>query len=94
MLDSWAVWETKPFQQMVFRVLVNRLLFKSPLADPPQVYCYALFVCKFGTEIVAVTLHFCFYGATIVADSTIELDEIGWPYYLHSLLFVLLFHPF
>ena len=65
---------------MVFRVLVYRLLLKSPLADPPQVYRYALLVCKFGTEIVALTLHFCFNCATIAADSAIELYEICLPH--------------
>ena len=65
---------------MVFRVLVYRLLLKSPLADPPQVYRYALLVCKFGTEIVALTLHFCFDCATIVADSAIERYEICLPH--------------
>ena len=79
---------------MVFRILVNRLLLKSPLADPPQVDCYALLVCKFGTEIVALTLHFCFDCATIVADSAIELDEICLPhsYFLGS--FALFCYPF
>ena len=74
MPDSWAVWETTPADG--FSCTVNRLLLKSPLADPPQVYCYALLVCKFGTEIVALTLHFCFDCGTIVAGSAIELDEI------------------
>lgn len=32
----------KPLLQMVFRIFINRLLLKSPLADSPQVYCYTL----------------------------------------------------
>jgi len=67
---------------MVFSVLVHRLLLKSPLTDAPQVYCYALLVCKLGTEIVALTLHYCFDCATIVADSAIELYKICFPHIL------------
>ena len=91
MPDSWAVWETTPADG--FSCTVNRLLLKSPLADPPQVYCYALLVCKFGTEIVALTLHYRFYCATIVADSAIEYYEICLPhtYILYS--FALFFYP-
>ena len=70
----------KPVQQVVFGVLVNRLLRESPLADAPQVYRNTLLICKLGTEIVALALHLCFYYATIVADSAIERYEICLPH--------------
>lgn len=87
----------KPFRQMLFGVVVNRLLLKPPLADPPQVYRYTLLITKFGTEIVALTLHYCFDYATIVADGAIELYEVCLPhtYILCSFaLFVYLFSLF
>jgi len=78
---------------MIFGVLVYRLLLKSPLADAPQVYRYALLICKLGTEIVALTLHHCFDYATIVADGAIELDEICLPHTYILSSFALFFYP-
>lgn len=91
MPDSWAVWETTPADG--FSCTVNRLLLKSPLADAPQVYRYTLLIAKLGTEIIALTLHYCFDCTTIVIDSSIELYEICLPctYILCSFAF---FHPF
>lgn len=60
---------------MISGVVVDVLQLKSPLADAPKVYRDALLVCKLGTEIIALALVFSFDYATIVADSTIELDE-------------------
>ena len=84
----------KPLQQVIFGVIVDRLLLKSPLTDAPQVYCYTLLITKLGTEIVALTLHYRFNCATIVADSAIECYEICLPhtYILYS--FALFFYPF
>ena len=61
----------KPFRQMVFGIVVDRLLLESPLADAPQVNGNTLLISKLGTEIVALALHFSFDYATIVADSAI-----------------------
>ena len=84
----------KPFQQVVFGIAVDRLLLESPLADAPQVNRNTLLIRKLGTEIVALTLHYRFNCATIVADSAIECYEICLPrtYILYS--FALFFHPF
>ncbi len=79
---------------MVFRVIVNRFLLKSPLTDAPQVYRYALLICKLGTEIVALTLRYRFDCATIVADSALELDEICLPHTFILCSFALFFYPF
>ena len=79
---------------MIFGVVVDRLLLKSPLTDTPQVNCYTLLITKLGTEIIALTLHYCFNCATVVADSAIECYEICLPhtYILYS--FALFFYPF
>ncbi len=79
---------------MVFGILINRLLLKSPLADAPQVYCYTLLITKLGMEIIALTLHYHFNCATIIADSAIEPYEICLPhtYILYS--FALFVYPF
>ena len=84
----------KPFQQMVLGIVIDRLLLESPLTDAPQVYRYTLLICELGTEIVALTLHYRFNCATIVADSAIECYEICLPhtYILYS--FALFFYPF
>ena len=78
---------------MIFGVVVDRLLLKSPLTDAPQVYCYTLLITKLGTEIVTLTLRYRFNCATIVADSAIECYEICLPltYILYS--FALFFYP-
>ena len=84
----------KPVQQMVFCIVVDRLLLESPLADPPQVYRDTLLIRKLGTEIVALTLHYCFDCATIVTDSAIELYEICLPHTYILCSFALFFYPF
>ena len=56
---------------MVFGIVVNRLLFKSPLTNALQIR-YTLFITELGTEMVALSLHYCFNCAAIVADSAIE----------------------
>ena len=78
---------------MVFCIVVDRLLLESPLTDAPQIYRYTLLIRELGTEIVALTLHYRFYCATIVADSAIEYYEICLPhtYILYS--FALFFYP-
>ena len=78
---------------MVSSAVVYRLLLKSPLADAPQVNCYALLIAELGTEIITLTLHFCCYYATIVADSAIELDEICLPHSYILCFFALFFYP-
>ena len=78
---------------MVFGVLIDRLLLKSPLADAPQVNCYALLIAELGTEIVALTLHYTFDCATIVADSAIECYEICLPHTHILSPFALFFYP-
>ena len=84
----------KPPQQMIFSVFVYRLLLKSPLADAPQVDCYALLITKLGTEIIALTLHYRFDCATIVANSAIELNEICLPHIYILCSFALFFYLF
>ena len=91
-LITGQLWE--PFQQMVFGVFVYRLLLKSPLADAPQVNCNAILIAELGTEIVALTLHFCFYYVTIVTDSAVELDEFCLPHSFILSSFALFFYPF
>ena len=78
---------------MVFGVVVNRLLLKSPLADAPQVYRYTLLITELGTEIVALTLHDRFYCAMMVANSAIECYEICLPHTYILFLFALFFYP-
>ncbi len=78
---------------MVPGVFVYRLLLKSPLTDAPQVNGYTLLIAELGTEIIALTLHFCFYYATIVADSAIELDEICLPHTYILCSFALFLYP-
>ena len=53
------------------KIVVDRFLLESPLADAPQVNGDTLLISKLGTEIVALALHFSFDYATIVADSAI-----------------------
>ena len=77
---------------MVFCVFIDRLLLKSPLTDTPQVDCYALLITKLGTEIIALTLRYCFDCATIVADSAIELYEICLPHTYILCSFALFFN--
>lgn len=84
----------KPIQQMIFGVVVDRLLLKSPLTDAPQVYCYTLLITKLGTEIVTLTLRYRFNCATIVADSAIEFDEICLSHTYIFCSFLLFFHFF
>lgn len=80
---------------MVLGVLINRLLLKSPLADTPQVNCYALLIAELGTEIVALTLHYTFDCATIVAGSAIEGYEICLPHtYIPSSFALFFYHLF
>ena len=78
---------------MVLGIVIDRLLLESPLTDAPQIYRYTLLIRELGTEIVALTLHYRFYCATIVADSAIEYYEICLPhtYILYS--FALFFYP-
>ena len=83
----------KPFQQVVFGIVVDRLLLESPLADAPQVYLYTLLICKLGTEIVALMLCYHFNCATIVADSAIELYENCLPHSYILCSFALSFYP-
>ena len=78
---------------MIFGVVVDCLLLKSPLADPPQVNCYALLIAELGTEIIALTLQYTFDCATIVADSAIEGYEICLPHTYILCSFVLFFYP-
>ena len=78
MPDSWTAWGTTPVD--VFCVLVYCLLLKFLLTNAPWIYCYTLFVTELGTEIVALTLRYCFDCATIVAYSAIELYEICFPH--------------
>ena len=61
---------------MISGVFVYRILLKSPLADTPQVDCYALLIIKLGMEIIALMLHYGFDYATIVTYSAIGLCEI------------------
>ena len=79
---------------MVLGIVIDRLLLESPLTDAPQIYRYTLLIRELGTEIVALTLHYRFNYATIVADSAIECYEICLPhtYILYS--FALFFYPF
>ena len=79
---------------MIFGIVIDRLLLKSPLADAPQLYRYTLIITELGTEIIALTLHYRFNCATIIADSAIECYEICLPhtYILYS--FALFFYPF
>ena len=78
---------------MVLGIVIDRLLLESPLTDAPLIYRYTLLIRELGTEIVALTLHYRFYCATIVADSAIEYYEICLPhtYILYS--FALFFYP-
>lgn len=78
---------------MVLGIVIDRLLLESPLTDAPQIYRYTLLIRELGTEIVALTLHYRFDYATIVADSAIECYEICLPhtYILYS--FALFFYP-
>ena len=62
----------KPLQQMIFGIVVYRLLLKSPLANAPKIYRYTLLVAELGTEIVALTLRYGFDCATIVTNSAKE----------------------
>ena len=66
----------KPFRHVVFSILADRLLRESPLADAPQGYCDTRLIRKLGTEMVALTLHYCLDHATIVAASVTEVYEI------------------
>ena len=79
---------------MAFGIVVDRLLLESPLADAPQVNRNTLLIRKLGTEIVALTLHYRFYCATIVADSAIELYEICLPHTYILCSFALFVYPF
>ena len=70
-----------------------RRLLKSPLADAPQVNRYTLLITELGTEIVALTLHHCFYCAMMVAYSAIEGYEICLPHTYILFPFALFFYP-
>ena len=78
---------------MISSVFVYRLLLKSPLADVPQVDCYALLITKLGTEIIALTLHYGFDCAIIVTYSAIKLYEICLSHTYILCLFTPLFSP-
>ena len=65
---------------MAFGIVTDRLLLESPLTDAPQVYRYTLLIRELGPEIVALTLHYRFNCAIIVADSVIEGYKICLPY--------------
>ena len=62
---------------MIFGIVVNRLLLKSPLTNAPQINRYTLTITELRTEIITLTLHYCFDCVTIVADSAVELYEIN-----------------
>ena len=79
---------------MVFGIVVDRLLLESPLADAPQVNRNTLLIRKLGTEIVALTLHYRFNCATIVADSAIECYKICLPHTNILCSFALFFYLF
>ena len=79
---------------MIPRIVIDRLLLESPLADAPQVDRDTLLIAKLGTEIVALTLHYFFDRATIVADSAIERYEICLPHSYILCSFALFFYPF
>ena len=79
---------------MIFGVVIDRLLLKSPLADAPQVYRYTLLITELGTEIIALTLHYRFYCAMIVTNSAIELYEICLPHTYILCSFALFVYPF
>ena len=78
---------------MIFGVVVDHLLLKSPLADAPQVDRYALLITELGTEMIALTLHYCFNCAAIVADSAIGCSEICLPHTYILCSFALFFYP-
>ncbi len=78
---------------MFFRIVVNRLLLESPLADAPQVDRHTLLIAKLGTKIVALALRYRFNCATIVADGAIERYEICLPHTYIFYSFALFIYP-
>ena len=49
-LVAWQLGE--PFQKVVFGIFVDRLLLKSPLADAPQINCYAPLSLNWGRKLL------------------------------------------
>ena len=78
----------------IFSIIIDRILFKFPLADAPQINGVTLLVAELGTEIIALTLCCSFYCAIIIADNAIKLNEICLPHTYILCSFALFGYPF